>query len=411
MLNNRRGSPPGLEHKPDRAFGHRSRTGHNQRVVARLVCAAVAAATLLLAGCAKLSAGSPEKIVIAATATENEPAPALSWASQAMLRAAATSSSDAVAYVVNPTTGQPDRVSLTPRRANGEVEYGPQRGALIASSMADVQTLLHHEAATGPFNLLNTMLAASRVTSPPATMLLLSSGVTTAGGFNLQDVGWDANPDTVATQLKQRGMLPDLSGWTVVFSGLGVTAGRQPALALPQQTTLTGYWLAICHATGAAACRIDDSPRPRHPSPSLVPVPVVPVPAEQSVVGPRGQVEKLLPNDLLFAFGSARLLAGADSYLTPIAEHARAAGLWLSITGQASPDGGTTQYNLGLSLARARAVRTRLMALGVPAGRIAHVTGVGTAGQTCTVGDVPDEAACAQLRRVVIDLSPSPPTP
>jgi hypothetical protein len=93
----------------------------------------------------------------------------------------------------------------------------------------------------------------------------------------------------------------------------------------------------------------------------------------------------------------------------PIAEHARAAGLWLSITGQASPDGGTGPYNLGLSLARARAVQARLIALGVPAGRITRVAGVGTAGRTCSVGGVPDEALCAQLRRVVIDLSPRPP--
>jgi outer membrane protein OmpA-like peptidoglycan-associated protein len=327
-----------------------------------------------------------------------------------MLRTAATSSSNASVYVINPGSSLPARGSLTPRRANGEVEYGPQRAALIASNLGRVQALLHREAATSPFDLLSTMLAASRAASPPATMLLLSSGITTAGGFDLRDVGWDDNPAAVAVQLKNRGMLPDLTGWTVIFSGLGVTAGRQPTPALPQQATLADYWLAICRASGARTCRIDESPRPRRPSTSLVSVPLVPLPTEQSVVGPHGQKEKLLPSDLLFAFGSASLLAGADKYLTPIADQARAADLWISIKGQASPDGGSRQFNLRLSLARARAVQARLIALGVSARRIARVAGIGTAGQTCTIGGEHNEAVCAQLRRVVIDLSPSPPT-
>lgn len=408
----RRGSPPALQREADRTIGrHGIGTGHSHWAVARLVCGVVTAtATFLLAGCSQQSAGPSEKFVIAATATANEPAPALSWTSRALLQTAAASSSDGIAYVINTATSQPTRVSLTPRRANGEVEYGPQRTSLIASNIAAVQTLLRGEAATGPFDLLSTMLAASRVTSPPATMLLLSSGITTAGGFDLRDVGWDDSPVAVATQLKSRGMLPDLTGWTVIFSGLGVTAGHQPAPALPQQTTLADYWLAICRASGATACKVDDSPRPLRPSRSLVSVPVVPVPAEQSVTGPHGQVEKLLPSDLLFAFGSDSLLPEADGYLTPIAERARAAGLWISITGQASPDGGSQQFNLRLSLARARAVRARLIALGVRAGRITRVAGVGTAGQTCVIGGVPDEAVCAQLRRVVIDLSPSLPS-
>ena len=86
------------------------------------------------------------------------------------------------------------------------------------------------------------MLDASRVTSPPATMLLLTSGVTTAG-VRPPEGGLGQPPVSAAAALKQRGLLPDLAGWTVIFSGLGETAGRQPALPLPQQTTLASYWL------------------------------------------------------------------------------------------------------------------------------------------------------------------------
>ena len=370
---------------------------------------AAAAALLGLAGCMNgaAKAGPAGGIVIAATATANEPAPALSSANVALLEMAGESSTSAVAYIVNPATGQPAPLPLTPKRANGQVEYGPRRSQLLAQNLSRIGSQIGDQAATGPFDLLTTMLDASRVTSPPATMLLLTSGVTTSGGFDLRQVGWAKPPASAAADLKQHGLLPDLSGWAVIFSGLGETAGRQAALPLPQQTTLASYWLAICHAAGAAACRVDYSPRPIRPSRSTVPVPVVPVPAVQSITGPHGEQHSIVPADLLFAFGSATLLPGAGSYLAPIAARAGAGSFSVSITGQASPDGGTASYNLRLSALRAQAVQRRLIMLGLPARQITQVNGIGTAGQSCTVEGTLDESKCAQLRRVVITLSPT----
>lgn len=202
-------------------------------------------------------------------------------------------------------------------------------------------------------------------------------------------------------------MLPELAGWTVIFSGLGETAGRQPALPLPQQTKLASYWLAICHAAGAAACRVDDSPRPIRSSHSKVSVPIVPVPAVRSITGPHGQQQSVIPADLLFAFNSATLLPGADNYLDPIVTRAATDSYSVSITGQASPDGGTASYNLRLSALRAQAVEHRLITLGLAPHKVVRVNGIGTAGQSCTVNGTLDESKCAQLRRVVITLSPT----
>ncbi len=379
--------------------------------LSRAVAAGLAAGTALLvvAGCtnAVSKADVADVIVIAATATANEPAPALSSANVALLQATGESSTSAVAFVVNPANGQAAQLGLTPRRSDGQVEYGPRRPQLLAQNLSRIESHLSNEAATGPFDLLNTMLAASRVSAPPATMLLLTSGVTTSGGFDLRQVGWAEPPVSAAATLKRRGLLPDLAGWTVIFSGLAETAGRQPALPLPQQTTLASYWLAICHAAGAAACRVDDSPRPARGSYSTVPVPVVPVPAVHSITGPHGQQQSVVPADLLFAFDSATLLPGADRYLAPIAARASTGSYSVSITGQASPDGGTASYNLRLSALRAQAVQRRLIALGLAAHRIAQVQGIGTAGESCVAHGVLDESKCAQLRRVVITLSPA----
>jgi outer membrane protein OmpA-like peptidoglycan-associated protein len=196
----------------------------------------------------------------------------------------------------------------------------------------------------------------------------------------------------------------------VLFTGLADTAGRQPALPLPQRTVLTRYWLAICRTARAASCAVDTVTRPEPPSHSTTPVPVVRVPRVKSVTGPRGQVINV-PADAFFAFGSARLLPGADSILGPAAARARRQDLKVSIVGYSSPDGGSAHYNNGLSTRRALAVKMRLIALRVPPGLIVEAVGRGTAGRTrsaCVRQGHLDKSICAHLRRVMITLHSAP---
>ena len=362
---------------------------------------------ILLAGC-QSPHNNPTTAVIVASATANEPAPMLAEPDRSMLLGAAKSP-DAIAYVVDPNTGQASEVSLTPRRADGEVDYGPDRNAKLAADVNQVEQSLNTLAASRPYDLLAMIGQAVRVTPVPGTLLVLSSGLSTAGGFDLRQVGWGANPQVVAAWLKQQGLLPHLTGWHAVFSGLGDTAGQQPALPLPQQTILTSYWLALCQAAGAASCAVDAVTRPEPPSRSTVPVPVVAFPHVTSFRGPQGQTANV-PADAFFSFNSARLLPGADAVLGPLATQAREQNLQVTITGYASPDGATDSYNLTLSAARAMAVKARLIALGVPSDLIVKAIGLGTAGQprsACYRQGQLDEAACAQLRRVVISLHPA----
>lgn len=362
----------------------------------------------VLSACGPTSA--PRTVIIAATATANEPAPLLSADLLQMLQSAGATSANATAYVVDPATGQPTRISLTPRRASGQVDYGPTRSHKLAVNIAAVQQVLGREAARGPFDLLTTIAAAIRVAPPPATLIVLSSGLSTAGGLDMRQVGWDLSPASVAAQLGARGLLPSLAGYHVIFSGLADTSGRQPALPLPQRRTLILTWLAICQASGAASCGTDEMTRPEPPSHSTSPVPVVSVPAVVSVSDPGGTTSTSVPDPLLFRFGSAALLPTADSILRSIVTQAHTHDLRVSITGYASPDGGAAAYNDALSERRAEAVSRRLHALGLPADQIIKVTGAGTAGTSltaCLVQGQLDEAICAQLRRVVITMSPA----
>lgn len=352
-----------------------------------------------------------EVIVVVASATRNEPAAVLASSDLADLRRAALTRGGAIAYVVDTNTGQPTTVMLTPLRPDGQIDYGPDRDTRLAANLNQVQVLLGRQAADGFFDLLSLLARAVKVSATPGTLIVVTSGLSTAGGFNLRQVGWYANPAAVAAQLKREGLLPALAGWHVIFSGLGDTAGDQPALPLPQQTELVDYILAICHAAGAASCGIDDVTRPDPPSLSTYPDPVVPVPVVTSVQGPHHWTGENVPADMFFRLNSSQLLPGVDSILGPLAARAVAYDLQVSIQGFASPETGSPAYNKALSLARALAVRARLIALGVSPDQIVQVEGEGTAGKTaaaCYRGGHLDEAVCGKLRRVVILLSPVP---
>ena len=379
------------------------------RLVTGVAVAALISGTVLLTGC-QPPPDDPKVIVVAASATANEPAPVLSGTDRAMLRTAGSASTRAAAYVVDPNTGQAREVSLTPRRPDGQVDYGPDRNSELGANVNRVQQLLNTLAASKPFDLLTMIAQAVRVTTRTGTLLVLSSGLSTAGGFDLRQVGWGADPRTAAASVSRQGLLPRLTGWKVVFSGLADTSGRQPAPPVPQRSTLTRYWLALCHAAGAVSCLVDAVTRPDPPSRSSTAVPVVRFPQVTSYRGPHGGQTTNVPADAFFAFSSARLLPGADIILEPIATRARDQHREVTILGFASPDGGSGRYNLALSAKRARAVRARLISLGVPAGLIGQAAGRGTAGQprsACYRHGHLDETVCARLRHVLITLRPA----
>jgi OmpA family len=376
---------------------------------------AVASLALSLTGCAPARARTQtaDFIDVLASGTRNEPEPYLAAPDMALLRHAALSSDDAVAYVVNPSTGQATRVALTPRRPDGQVDYGPDRGDVLTANLRAVQRLVRSEVARTPFDLLSFIAAAVRVTTGKGTLIVVSSGLSTAGAFDLRQVGWGASPTAIARQLKQAGALPALAGWQVVFSNLATTAPPQPVLPLSQRSELTSYWLAICRAAGAADCRTDEVTRPAGTSRSTLPVPVVPVPAVRSVQGPHGWHGPDIPADAFFAFNSSRLLPGAVKILGPIATKVIRTGQKIRIVGFSSPDGGSLAYNLALSVKRAESVKTALLALNVPGTQIVQVTGEGTNGHPaadCFRDGHLDEAICARLRHVLILLSPVRPT-
>lgn len=197
------------------------------------------AVALLLAAVSGCRAQPPAEpagaIVIVQSATANEPRGQLSSLVRRLLYGAAantraTDGRDGDGAVVTLATAdlQPTRrLPLTPRRADGKVEHGLRREAIVDANLRAVDDAVARTAAARAGVEGIEGIAESVRGLTPGTLVVLGSGLSTAGGFDLRQVGWHADAADMAAQLSRRRLLPDLTGWTVVFSGLGSTSPPQ----------------------------------------------------------------------------------------------------------------------------------------------------------------------------------------
>ena len=355
-------------------------------------------------------------VVIVATATSREPRPTLPQSVLALLRNLA-SAADARAVVLD-DSGVATALPLAALRPSGRAEHrDTARRRLVQANLEAVGRRVAALTATRDgSDPLGRLDAASRIARPGTHLVVVSAGLSTVDPMNLLSVGWNVDPVALARYLADRGALPDLRGLHVLFAGLGVVAGGQPALPPGLRNRLAGYWLAVCHRAGAASCAIvpvdtlaGPAPSTRHRVP-VVPVAVVPslraeAPSPGSG-GPARQGRATAIGDAGFDLDSARLTPDAVAGLGGIADAMRASGdrIWLTGHTDGAP-GPTAGYNRALSLARAAAVRAVLVRLGVPTGRIT-VTGVGDLeNPPAARGSATDPVTDAGLRCVVLQLS------
>jgi len=361
------------------------------------------------------SPGAGDHVAVLVTGTAHEPRPMLTARARQELRTAADSTN-----VTDGPGGKGSSVSittadgqffpivpLTPRRANGAVEHGRQRPRLIEDNLQQVAGTVASVAATQPgMDLLEAMNDAVRGRDH-GVLVVVSNGLSTRGGFDLRAVGWNADPVQIASQLRDRNLLPDLTGWQVLFTGLGATAGDQPPLPKPVQDTLGSYWAAMCSAARAVSCQFDQTPLEPTPPASTVEMPIVPIPEISSVTGPAGTTTSL--PDALLGFGpeSAALSAAAADLIGGVAADiattlAGRPEATVTVTGfTADPPESTPAGRQQLSLARAHAVADALAAAGVT--HPITVTGGGAAPGTSAVQDgVFVEAIASQMRRTEI---------
>jgi OmpA-OmpF porin, OOP family len=245
---------------------------------------------------------------------------------------------------------------------------------------------------------LEALAEAARNAPGDAIIAMIDSGLSTKTIDFTQDGMLEASPDQVVNELVRRQQLPDLSGRTVQFSGLGQTTLPQQSLDQARRKNLIEIWKAIAARAGARDIWVDESSRPDRPVETDQPVTVVPVRPLDPAPAPRPEgscTESVFRDVGNVGFtpekanfrdaGAARdTLHGFASQITSGNAKAELIGTTAAV--------GDEQGRLTLSQQRAEAVRQVLIELGVPSDRITS-RGVGSRWP----GRVPDTDAQGNL--------------
>lgn len=276
------------------------------------------------------------------------------------------------------------RVDGKPTRAwSGQfTQEAPTKTALEQRAEAYAQQVTGAAArvtATTPeADQLTALTLAGRDTAAGGTIVMVDSGLQTVAPLDFASGDLlVASPTEVVADLKARRLLPDLTGRTVVFAGLGDTAAPQASLDNAYRANVVALWTAIAEA-GGACVDVDARPLQGRPASGLPAVAAVRVPAAPTVSACGVTV---LPDSSRVGFtpdtATFRDPAGAREALAALATAAKAAGTRTVLEGTTAT-AGDEESRVALSTERAEAVRAELIALGVPADTLT-ARGVGTA--------------------------------
>lgn len=313
------------------------------------------------------------------TATANEPTPLLSMNMTRDLTSIA-SHDDGEILFLHPDQGRAvpgTSVKLTPMRDSLHKETNPD---LAASKTNDnIQTasqVLNKIHSSNPGLDLLTGLVAAGDQHERRTIYVLSSGLSTVAPLDFRKLGWGFSTDVVIQDLRRQGNLPNLHGHDIIFSGLGLTAGRQPPLTVPERRKVTDFWTTLCFDSGGQ-CTVDDSAADSGAAPNGdAPTWIVPIDPPCTYSRSPGHTTLSLSDSLLgFAGNSTVLPANGDRVLKPIAAAIKA-GDHVHIVGHtANYQSLSGQYTT--SRGRALAVLARLRQLGASPSAVFTIDGVG----------------------------------
>ncbi len=360
------------------------------------------AAEQSLSPCPDQQGQRAQTLVITATATSAEPAPTLPPSVLARLTELGRQDDGCVLLV--PPDGEPEAVSLTPRRGR-EVEVGSRREQARAQILASVEDRVAAMAARKDgLDLVGALRRAQQAHPVPGTVVVIGSGISTQEPVDLRRQGLGADGRGLATFMKERGWL-DLTGWDVQLVGIGQAAGSQPAFSPPQQEKLRGLWLSICRANGARRCQSIETGPTSAPSLSRNKVPVVVPPSDETY-----SQKILLDVSTTFGISSDLLSRAANVALRAVVRKVENEDLVITITGRTDASTGTESGNLDLSRRRAERVRDRLLELGLPSNRIVWVDGVGSR-DTSVAAERADPSLVWRARSVEIGFARRPQLP
>ncbi len=350
--------------------------------------ASLGASALLLAGCtgSDLPEASPEagdctlgagpvSYVIGGRANTPDfaesPAPLLVASTQA----AAANESTVTLFDTGGTPREAGQHVLTLEGKNSSARKAEQENNVVALQDAILKVRATSPEAN-PLAALGLAADAIRSSGGQGTVVVLDSGLQTTGSLDYTQPGMlSADPENITDALEKSGQLPDLSGTSVLFIGLGYAAAPQQALDTAARDRIRTQWEAIATAAGASCVSIDEAPNTAEARTGLPAVTPVMVPKTDPVIPTPSEPAKLA---LPFKSNSAEYIdpSAALASLQPLAEWLTESGHRVLLTGTTATDG-DEQGRLTISQKRADAVRATLLELGANGSSIA-TQGVGT---------------------------------
>jgi outer membrane protein OmpA-like peptidoglycan-associated protein len=306
-------------------------------------------------------------------------------------------------------------VDLAPRLDNCQVDHSPSRAQRLQQNLDRLSRST--STVTSSSAGLDLLEAESDATAgrTPGLLIQISHGLSTRGALDLRALGWYADPQTLADDLRRGSHLPDLTGWRVIFVAMGDTAGDQPPLTIGARRALESDWMAICRAEGALSCTVDHVRLDDRPTGAQAEMPVVPVPGVVPITAAGAQTGLVLNDDVIgFSGDSASLSADGVAIIGRFAAQVAAQGVVrkrVVITGFcADPPGSTASALAALSRSRADAVSaafSRALADHTTSLSVETVAGGAAPGTTAMVNGRFDEAIAQTMRRVEIRILPT----
>ena len=225
-------------------------------------------------------------------------------------------------------------------------------------------------------------LAASSLAhaSGDRTILVVDSGMSTAGAMAFQNTGLlepHADVDAMVERMRSAGALPDLTGVTVRWFGLGSVEEPQPLLDTAAKNRLKNLWTKLITAANGEVV-FDDAPMMKVTGEDLPAVPeVTPVPVGAFELGAAPSLEMSLPDTEVGFEADVDVLRNeevAKSRIQEAAAQIRSSGVSeVRVTGCTS-SWGTAEHRQDLSERRAEVVAGLLENNGV---KVTSITGRG----------------------------------
>ena len=225
-------------------------------------------------------------------------------------------------------------------------------------------------------------LAASSLAhaSGDRTILVVDSGMSTAGAMAFQNTGLlepHADVDAMVERVRSAGALPDLTGVTVRWFGLGSVEEPQPLLDTAAKNRLKNLWTKLITAANGEVV-FDDAPMMKDIGDDLPAVPeVTPVPVGAFELGAAPSLEMSLPDTEVGFEADVDVLRNeevAKSRIQEAAAQIRSSGVSeVRVTGCTS-SWGTAEHRQDLSERRAEVVAGLLENSGV---KVTSITGRG----------------------------------